>query len=415
MVLVPPEEREMSQQQMAAKLTALLRDLPGARASVQQEPTIGDRRSGSPVQFVIQARALADLEAVLPEFLDKARNDPTFTFVDANLRFNKPELRIEIDRNRAQTLGVSVRDVAETLQFTLGDQRYGFFILGDKQYEVVGQLERSNRNQPANLKQIYVRSRGGAMITLDNLIRVNESSSPPTLFRFNRLSSATVSANLADGSTIGDGIEAMRRISSEMLDERFTTELAGQSRDFVDSSTSLVFVFIFALVLVYLVLAAQFESFRDPLIIMFTVPLALVGSLSALWMTGQSSNIFSQIGLVMLIGLVTKNGILIVEFANQRKLAGLRVREAIEDASARRFRPILMTSLSTILGILPVALALGAGSGSRVSMGIAVIGGLILGTVLTLYIIPAIYSYMSRELTAAEAERIKADQEATVA
>jgi multidrug efflux pump len=310
---------------------------------------------------------------------------------------------------------VSVRDVAETLQFTLGDQRYGFFILGDKQYEVVGQLERGNRSQPANLKQIYVRSRDGGMITLDNLIRINESSSPPTLFRFNRLSAATVSANLADGVTIGAGISAMRRIADEKLDARFTTELAGQSRDFVDSSSSLVFVFIFALVLVYLVLAAQFESFRDPLIIMFTVPLALVGALGALWFTGQTVNIFSQIGLVMLIGLVTKNGILIVEFANQRKLAGLRVREAIEDASARRFWPILMTSLSTILGIAPVALALGAGSGSRVSMGIAVIGGLILATVLTLYIIPAIYSYMSRELSVEEAERIKADQEAAVA
>jgi multidrug efflux pump len=415
MVLVRPDERELSQQAMAAKLTEHLKELPEARASVQQQPTIGDRRSGSPVQFVIQAPGMSDLEAVLPGFLDAARNDPTFTFVDTNLRFNKPELRIEIDRNRAQALGVSVRDVAETLQFTLGDQRYGFFILGDKQYEVVGQLERGNRSQPANLKQIYVRSRDGGMITLDNVIRVNESSSPPTLFRFNRLSAATISANLADGRTIGEGIEAMRRIAGEKLDGRFTTELAGQSRDFVDSSSSLVFVFIFALVLVYLVLAAQFESFRDPLIIMFTVPLALFGALGALWLTGQTINIFSQIGLVMLIGLVTKNGILIVEFANQRKLAGLGVRDAIEDASARRFRPILMTSLSTILGILPVALALGAGSGSRVSMGIAVVGGLILATALTLYIIPAIYSYMSRDLTVEEAERIKADQEEAVA
>jgi multidrug efflux pump len=403
--LTPPTERTRSQAEIATALRRAVRDLPGARISIQQEPTIGDRRAGAPVQFVIQAPQLKDLEQILPRFLERAAADPMFTFVDTNLRFNKPELRIDIDRNRAQALGVSVRDVAETLQLTLSEQRYGYFILGDEQYEVIGQLQRADRKRPANLQEIHVRSTSGEMISLDNLITMTESTSPPALYRYNRYASAIVSAELAEGKTIGDGIQAMRRLGDELLDDRFTTELAGQSRDFVDSSSSLVFLFLFALVLIYLVLAAQFESFRDPLIIMFTVPLALVSALGALWASGGTLNIFSQIGLVMLIGLVTKNGILIVEFANQRKETGLSVREAVEDAAAARFRPILMTSLSTILGILPIALALGAGAQSRVPMGVVVVGGMLGGTLLTLYIVPAIYSYISRNLSTEESHR----------
>lgn len=406
--LVPPDQREHSQQELAQSLAARLRKMAGARVSVQQEPTIGDRRSRSPVQFVIQAPQLADLERALPDFLKAAGEDPTFSFVDLDLKFNKPELRIEIDRNRAQALGVSVRDIAETLQFTLSGQRYGYFIRDDKQYQVIGQVERQNRSRPDDLKRIYVRSTSGEMISLDNLVNIVESSSPPSLYRFNRFSAATISADLTPGKTVGDGIDAMRAIAARTLDDRFSTALAGQSRDFADSSSSLVFVFLFALVLVYLVLAAQFESFRDPFIIMLSVPLALAGALVTIWATGNTLNIFSQIGLVMLIGLVTKNGILIVEFANQRKLAGLNVHTAIADASVARFRPILMTSLSTILGILPIALALGAGSSSRVSMGVAVIGGLVIGTLLTLFVIPAIYSYLSRELSKAEVDRLRA-------
>lgn len=397
--LTPPNERTRSQQEIAMALRRAVRDLPGARIAIQQEPTIGDRRSGAPVQFVIQAPQLEELERVLPEFMERASADPTFTFVDTNLRFNKPELRIEIDRNRARALGVSVRDVAETLQLALSEQRYGYFVLEDEQYEVIGQLDRPYRNQPADLGQIYVRASNGDMVPLDNLITVRESTSPPSLYRFNRYASATVSAELATGKTIADGIAAMRAIADEVLDDRFTTELAGQSRDFVDSSSSLLFLFLFALALIYLVLAAQFESFRDPLIIMLTVPLALVSALAALWFTGCTLNIFSQIGLVMLIGLVTKNGILIVEFANQRKEAGLSVLAAVEDAATARFRPILMTSFSTILGILPIALALGAGAQSRVPMGVAVIGGMLGGTLLTLYVVPAIYTFLSRELS----------------
>ncbi len=410
--LVDAEERERTQRQIAANLTRAFSQMPDARISVTQEPTIGDRRAGLPVQFVIQASTLDQLEEAVPRFLDAARQDPTFTFVDVDLRFNKPELVVSIDRNRAQSLGVSVSAIAETLQLTLGGQRYGYFILGGKQYEVVGQLERGVRSQPADLANIYVRAASGAMVPLDNVIEIAESSSPPTLYRFNRYTSATVSANLAEGRTIGDGVAAMRAIAERELDDRFSTALAGQSRDFEESSSSLLFVFGFALLLVYLTLSAQFESFRDPAIVMISVPLALSGALGALWLTNETLNIFSQIGLIMLIGLVTKNGILIVEFANQRKLAGLSVREAIEDAALARFRPILMTSLSTILGILPIALALGTGSGSRVSMGIAVIGGMVVGTVLTLFVIPAIYSYVSREANESELARAKEERKA---
>ena len=407
LTLVPSGQRQRSQQQIASDLRRDLDQLVGARVSITQEPTIGGGRGSAPIQFVIQARQLTELERVLPEFLRLARQDPVFTAVDVDLRFNKPELRLSIDRDRAQTLGISVLDVAETLQASMSEQRFGYFIRDDQQYEVLGQLERTNRLQPSDLQAIYVRAASGAMVPLDNLIRVEESSSPPILYRFNRFSSATISADLADGQTVGDGIAAMRRLAEEVLDDRFSTDLAGQSRDFVESASNLGFTFLFALLLVYLVLAAQFESFRDPLIIMLTVPLALTGAFLGLWLFDETLNVFSQIGLVMLVGLVTKNGILIVEFANQRKAAGLSVREAIIDAAAARFRPILMTSLSTILGILPIALALGAGSESRVSMGIAVISGLVLGTLLTLFVIPAVYSAVSREFTEKDAERIR--------
>jgi len=315
---------------------------------------------------------------------------------------------IEINRERARTLGLSVADVGQTLQLALSGSRYGYFIKDGKQYQVIGQLARSNRDEPFDLSAIYVRNRDGQLIQLDNVIQVSESSNPPQLYRYNRYVSATVSAGLQPGYTLGDGIAAMDEVADKVLDESFTTDLAGAARDFSDSSSSLLFVFIFALLLTYLVLAAQFESFRDPFIVMLTVPLAVAGALLSLWYFNYTINIFSQIGMIMLIGLVTKNGILIVEFANQRRDAGLGRLEAIQDAAAARFRPILMTSLSTILGILPVALGLGAGSASRVSMGIAVVGGMFLATGLTLYVIPAVYSYLSKET---RATRVQADFE----
>jgi len=399
--LIPPEERERSQQEIADALAKAVRPMNDARTFVTQEQTIsvgsGRARFGLPVQFVLEAPTLEKLTEFLPKFEERARDNPVFSSVDVDLKFNKPELFIEIDRERARTLGVSVADVAQTLQLSLAGQRYGFFIKDGKQYQVIGQLERENRDTPVDLASIYVRNRDDALISLDNVVTTSERASPPQLFRFDRFVSATVSAGLSPGYTLSDGITAMEQIADEVLDESFHTSLAGASRDFAESSSSLIFVFVLALVLTYLVLAGQFESFRDPLVIMLTVPLALGGALLSLWYFNQTINIFSQIGMIMLIGLVTKNGILIVEFANQRKSAGLSVGDAIRSAAESRLRPILMTSFSTMLGILPVALGLGAGSTSRVSMGIAVVGGMMFATGLTLFVIPAFYSFLSKE------------------
>jgi len=391
------ENRDRSQQEIADQLTGLMSTLTGAQTFVSQPQSIGNRRGGLPVQYVLQAQTLGQLEDAIPEFLREANQDPAFVFADVDLKFNRPELQVEIDRNRARTLGVSVRDIAQTLQLSLSGSRFGFFIMDGKQYWVIGQMDRQYRNEPIDLKTIYVRSQDGSLLQLDNLVTVSERSSPPQLYRFNRFKSATVSAQLAPGYSIGEGIEAMDAIAARVLPESIITDLTGPSRDFAESAASLLFIFALALVLIYLVLAAQFESFRDPFIILFTVPLAIFGTLVSLWYFDQTLNIFSQIGVIMLIGLVAKNGILIVEFANQRQEQGMSINDSIMDAAAVRFRPILMTSISTILGILPIAMAFGAGSESRSSMGIAVIGGLLIGSFLTLYIIPAIYSYFASE------------------
>ncbi|MEM9832472.1 MAG: efflux RND transporter permease subunit [Bacteroidota bacterium] len=395
LTLIDASERKRSQQEIVNEITPKIQALTQARAYIAQEPTINNERQGLPVQFVIQAPTLEKLEQVLPKFMDLADQSSAFAFVDLNLKFNKPEISIEIDREKARNLGVSVRDIAETLQLGLSGSRFGYFIMDGKQYQIIGQVKRDDRDDPLDLRSLYVKNADGQLIQLDNLVYLNEESTPPQLFRFNRYSSATVSAALAPGYTLGDGIDAMEQIARETLDGSFATDLDGQSAEFRESSNSLLFALLFAIILIYLVLSAQFESFRDPLTIMFTVPLALAGALLAIWYFNETLNIFSQIGIIMLIGLVTKNGILIVEFANQRKAQGKNIQESIIEAAESRFRPILMTSLSTVLGILPIALALGAGSESRVSMGIAVIGGLIFSTILTLYVIPAMYTYIS--------------------
>ena len=397
-ILSNPDERVRTQTQIADELTKAVNRLPEARAFVFQQQTFGARNAGLPIQYVLQAPNFESLKAILPEFMRKASQNERFSFVDVNLKFNKPEIAIEINRVKAQNLGVSVLDIAQTLQFGLSGQRFGYFIMDGKQYQVIGQLSRDNRNEPTDLRSLFVRNNRGEMVQLDNLVNLREETSPLQRFRFNRYVSATVSANLAPGITIGQGLDAMDDIAAEVLPEDFRTALDGPSKEFRDSSSSLQFAFMLALILIYLVLSAQFESFRDPFIIMFTVPLALAGAVMSLFFFGQSLNIFSQIGIIMLIGLVTKNGILIVEFANQRKEIGMSKMNAIIDAAEARFRPILMTSLSTILGILPIALALGEGSESRVPMGIAVVGGMIFSAALTLYIIPAVYSYISVDL-----------------
>jgi multidrug efflux pump len=393
--LVDAENRQETQSQIVNRMRPKINEVTMARGFMIEPQSIGSRRGGLPVQYVIQAPTLEKLKEVLPEFLDKAGEDPAFQYVDVNLKFTKPEVKIEINREKARSLGVSVRDVAQTLQLGLSGQRFGYFVMNGKQYYVIGQVTKENRNDPLDLRSLYVRSNNGSLIQLDNLISVEEQSSPPQLYRYNRFVSATISASLSPGTKLGEGLAAMEKVADEVLDDTYSTALAGQSKEFQESSGNLYFAFAFALILIYLVLSAQFESFRDPLIIMFTVPLALTGTLLSLWYFGETLNIFSQIGIIMLIGLVSKNGILIVEFANQRKAAGMNIYDSIVGAARARFRPILMTSLSTVLGILPIALALGAGAESRVSMGIAVIGGLIFSTILTLFVIPAVYSYLT--------------------
>ncbi|MCM0059946.1 MAG: efflux RND transporter permease subunit [Algoriphagus sp.] len=393
--LTDASERSRTQQEIFTQVNASLKGVTAVRAFAQQPASIGDRRGGLPVQYVIQAPTLEKLKEVIPPFLEKASQNPAFIFTDINLKFTKPELEIEIDRERARNMGVSVQEIARTLQLSYSGQRFAYFIRGGKQYQVIGEMQLQDRNEPVNLRMLYVRGDNGELIQLDNLVRVVEKSTPPQLYRFNRFVSATISANLADGVTIGAGLDEMDKIAAEVLDDSYSTDVTGPSKEFRESSNSLLFAFIFALVLIYLVLSAQFESFADPLTIMFTVPLAIFGALATLWAFDFTLNIFSQIGIIMLIGLVTKNGILIVEFANQRKEEGMNVEEAIFGAAVSRLRPILMTSMSTILGILPIALALGAGAESRVPMGAAVIGGLAFSTVLTLFIIPAVYTYLT--------------------
>jgi multidrug efflux pump len=391
-----PSERERTQQQIADELSVIFRKYNFARTYVVQEQTIGGgRSSGLPVQFVLQATDFEKLKNKLPAFMEEAQSSPKFQITDLNLKFNKPELSIEIDRDKARALGVNVRDIAESLQLYFSGQRWGYFILNGKQYQVIGQARREDRDKPIDLSSIFINNNRGEMIQLDNLVKMSEQNSPPQLYRYNRYVSATVSAQPSPGVTLGEGIAEMKRIARETLDDTFSTDLAGTSKEFADSSGSLVFAFLLALVLIYLVLAAQFESYRDPLIIMFTVPLALAGAVLSLWLFGQTINIFSQIGVIILIGIVTKNGILIVEFANQRKSSGLNKTDAVIDAATRRLRPILMTSLATALGALPIALALGASSKSRIPMGIAIIGGLIFSLVLTLYVIPTLYTYLT--------------------
>ncbi|MBP1668303.1 MAG: acriflavin resistance protein [Bacteroidetes bacterium] len=396
-ILTDREKRKRSQQEIADNLSPSVKRLIGARTFVIQQQTFGSRRTALPVQFVIQAQDIEKLKAVLPRFLSEASESDIFQVVDVDLKFNKPEIRVHINREKAVLLGVSTRNIGQTLQLALSGTRFGYFVMNGKQYQVLGQFERTNRSAPIDLKSIYVKNNTGQMIQLDNLVTLEEESSPPQLFHYNRYMSATVSAGLVKGTTISQGIAEMDRIAERVLDDTYSTALAGDSKDFAESSSSLLFAFALALVLIYLVLAAQFESFRDPLIIMFTVPLALSGALIFLWYFNQTMNIFSQIGIIMLIGLVAKNGILMVEFANQRKSGGLSRENAIVTAAVARFRPILMTSMATILGTLPIALALGAGSESRVSMGIAVVGGLIFSTFLTLYIVPAMYTYLSEK------------------
>lgn len=399
LALVDASQRKRSQQQIADYISKEAKKFPDGKTFAIQEQTIsaGGSRGGLPVQFVLQAANFEKLKQALPKFLEQANKNPVFQGVDCNLKFNKPELNIIIDRDRAKNLGVSVADLAQTLQLALSGQRFNYFTMNGKQYQVIGQFDRANRDEPLDIKSMYLKNNKGEMVQLDNIVTINEASSPPQLYHYNRYQSATVSAGLAPGKTVGDGINEMEKIAASVLDDTFTTSLTGASRDFAESSSNILFAFLLALLIIYLILSAQFESFVDPFIIMLTVPLALAGAILSLWYFNQTLNIFSQIGIIMLIGLVTKNGILIVEFANQLREKGKSKQEAIREAAAARLRPILMTSIATALGAMPIALALGAGAKSRMGMGIVIVGGILFSLVLTLFVIPAIYSYLSKE------------------
>jgi multidrug efflux pump len=396
-----PKDRKRSQQQIADYLAAKTRRITEARVFVFQEQTIsaggGSSRIGFPVQYVLQNQNFEKFRQAVPRFLEEVNKSSVFQGSDVNLKFNKPQIDISVDRDRVRSMGVSVEDIAQTLQLAFSGQRFSYFEMNGFQYQVIGQVSRADRDEPLDLRSLYVRNNKGDLIQLDNLVIMKELSAPPQLYHFNRFKAATISAGLAPGKTIGDGIAEMDRIAKTVLDESFRTALSGPSRDYAESSSNIVFAFILALVLIYLVLAAQFESFRDPFTIMITVPLALAGALLSLWIFGKTLNIFSEIGIIMLIGLVTKNGILIVEFANQQKEKGKSLLDAAQFAAASRLRPILMTTLATMLGALPIALALGGGAKSRVSMGIVVIGGLFFALVLTLFVIPAMYTFISKE------------------
>ncbi len=401
LMLPDPSARKRSQQQVADFVSLKTRTMTEARVFVFQEQTIsaggGGARVGFPVQYVLQNQDFEKIREYLPKFMEEVNTSVVFQGSDVNLKFNKPQIDLSINRDRVRSLGVSAIDIAQTLQLAFSGQRFSYFEMNGFQYQVIGQVNRADRDEPLDLTSLYVRNNQRQLIQLDNLVTLKEQSAPPQLYHFNRFKAATVSAGLAPGKTIGDGISEMDRIAKKVLDESFTTALSGPSRDYAESSSNILFAFLLALMLIYLVLAAQFESFVDPFTIMLTVPLALAGALLSLWIFGKTLNIFSEIGIIMLIGLVTKNGILIVEFANQQKEKGLKLLEAVQVAAAARFRPILMTSLATILGALPIALALGGGAKSRISMGIVVIGGLFFSLVLTLFVIPAMYTFFSRD------------------
>jgi hydrophobe/amphiphile efflux-1 (HAE1) family protein len=397
--LVPSNERVRSQNDIAMAINKKLPEFNDARIFATQEQTIAvgiGSRGALPVQFVLQTLDFEKLAEVLPKFLEEARKDPTFQNVDANLKFNKPEVRLTIDRLKAKDLGLSTTDVAATIQSAFSGRRLAYFIMNGPQYQVIGQVERSERSQPSDISKLYVRNNRGENIPLTAVVRMEEESGPPTIYHYNRYKSATVSASLVEGKTVGDGVVAMQAIGARLLDETFQTSLTGPSRDFQESSSNTSFAFGLALLLVYLVLAGQFESFTDPFIIMITVPLALAGALLSLYMFNLTINIFSQIGMIMLIGLVTKNGILIVEFANQkREHAGMERMEAAIESATQRLRPILMTSLATAFGALPIALSLGAAATSRVPLGVVIVGGLTFSLILTLFVIPAVYTFIS--------------------
>ncbi|MEP7278445.1 MAG: efflux RND transporter permease subunit [Bacteroidota bacterium] len=396
--LISPNLRRRTQTEIANDLQRKMARFNDARIFAVQEQTIavgGGSRGSLPVQFILQNQDLSKLKEIIPKFLDEVRKDKTFSNADVNLKFNKPEVEISLDRMKIKDLGLSTQDVISAMQAAFSGGRLAYFIQNGYQYQVIAQVDRGDRNKPLDIEHLYVRNSHGQNIPLSAVVHIEMGSNPATLYHFNRYKAATISASLAEGQTIGDGIKSMQTIANKLLDETFQTSLSGPSRDYLESSSNILFAVGLALTLIYLVLAAQFESFLDPFTIMLTVPLAGAGAFLSLWVFNQTLNIFSEIGMIMLIGLVTKNGILIVEFANKKREIGLSKLDAVIEAAAQRLRPILMTSLATSFGALPIALSLGAASASRVPLGIVVVCGIMFSLVLTLLVIPAVYTYIS--------------------
>jgi HAE1 family hydrophobic/amphiphilic exporter-1/multidrug efflux pump len=398
--MVPVSERKKSQTQVATELTRKMSRFNNIRIFPVEEQTIAvglASRGALPVQFVIQNLDFDKLKTFIPKFLEAARSDKTFQNVDVNLKFNKPEADIYIDRIKARDLGLTVSAINDVLLSAFSGRRLDYFIMNGKQYQIIGQVRLKDRQEPADILKLYVRNNKGVYISLATVVNIVPNAIPPALFHFNRYKAATFSASLSPGKTVGDGVKAMQTIAGSVLDNTFQTSLSGPSRDYSESSSNTAFAFGLALVLIYLVLAAQFESFKDPFTIMLTVPLAIAGAVLSLWIFHQTINIFSEIGMIMLIGLVTKNGILIVEFANKKKLQGIPINQAVVEAATQRLRPILMTSLATSLGALPIALSLGSAATSRIPLGVVVVGGIMFSLILTLFVIPSVYTYISNK------------------
>ncbi|MDS4019799.1 MAG: efflux RND transporter permease subunit [Candidatus Competibacter sp.] len=407
--LKPWGERQRKQQDIAKELAPkMFGGLPGVLAFPINPPSLGQSFRNPAVQFVIQASSYPELQKMVDQLMAKTRQYPGMMNMDTDLRLNKPQLAVILKRDKIAAVGADVEEIGRTLETLLGGRQVTRFKQEGQQYDVMVQLKEQDREQPTDLTAIFVRGREGQLVQLSNLIEVRETVAPKELNHFNRLRAAVISANIAPGYTLGEALDVMDQSAREVLGENAQTALDGQSREFRESGASLYVTFVLALIFIYLVLSAQFESFVSPFVIMLTVPLAVTGALLALFLTGGTLNVYSQIGLVMLVGLITKNGILIVEFANQLRLTGLGRRAAVLEAATLRLRPILMTTLATILGAIPLALAVGAGAESRQQIGWVIVGGLLLGTLLTLSVVPVAYTLLARKVhhTAEEAAEL---------
>jgi multidrug efflux pump len=397
-MLKPWEERTRSQMDITASLgPQMFMGMPGVLAFPINPPSLGQSFRNPPLQFVVQAPSYAELDKAVEALMTKVRAYPGLANADSDLKLNKPQLKVDINRDKAAQMGVGVDTIGRTLETLLGGREVTRFKQEGEQYNVVVQLDPAARATPQDLTALYVRGSDGSLTSLSNLVAVSETVAPKELNHFNRQRAAIISANIAPGYTLGEALVFMDQAARGTLPKTARTALDGQSREFGESGQTLAITFGLALIIIYLVLAAQFESFVSPFVIMLTVPLAATGALLALKLTGATLNVYSQIGLIMLVGLITKHGILIVEFANQLRARGKHKVDAVIEAASLRLRPILMTTAAMVLGAVPLALATGAGAESRSPIGWVIVGGLLLGTLLTLFVIPVAYTLLTRE------------------